>query len=103
MWLATQDGLNRYDGSEFRIWKTDPDDQFSLGDSYVTRIAEGAGDVLWVGTDAAGFGFFDRATGRFTAVGGGEGPDQPGTDFEVTDLDARRATASSGSPPAASA
>jgi signal transduction histidine kinase/ligand-binding sensor domain-containing protein/CheY-like chemotaxis protein len=86
MWLATQDGLNRYDGSEFRIWKTDPDDQFSLGDSYVTRIAEGAGEVLWVGTDAAGFGFFDRATGRFTAVGGGEGPDRPGTDFEVTDL-----------------
>ena len=38
MWLATQDGLNRYDGSEFRVWKTDPDDQFSLGDSYVTRI-----------------------------------------------------------------
>ncbi len=85
MWLATQDGLNRYDGSEFRVWKTDPDDQFSLGDSYVTRIVEGAGDLLWVGTDAAGFGSFDRATGRFTSVGGG-GPDQPGNDFEVTDL-----------------
>jgi signal transduction histidine kinase/ligand-binding sensor domain-containing protein/CheY-like chemotaxis protein len=86
MWLATQDGLNRYDGSEFRIWKTDPDDPFSLGDSYVTRIAEGAGDVLWVGTDATGFASFDRATGRFTAIGAGNGPDQPGNDFAVTDL-----------------
>jgi signal transduction histidine kinase/ligand-binding sensor domain-containing protein/ActR/RegA family two-component response regulator len=86
MWLATQDGLNRYDGSEFRIWKTDPDDQFSIGDSYITCLAEGVGDLLWLGTDAAGFGSFDRATGRFTAAGIGGGTDQPGNDFEVTDL-----------------
>lgn len=30
MWFATQDGLNRYDGKNFRIYKHDPDDHTSL-------------------------------------------------------------------------
>ncbi|WP_167291264.1 sensor histidine kinase [Hymenobacter busanensis] len=50
LWLATRDGLNRYDGSGFRVFRNDPQQAGSLGSNYILSLtADGQGNV-WVGT-----------------------------------------------------
>ncbi|HNS50228.1 MAG TPA: two-component regulator propeller domain-containing protein [Anaerolineae bacterium] len=67
LWLGTQDGLNRYDGYTFRIFKNDPGDPASLSNNYVYSLAEDADGSLWVGT-AGGLNRYDPATERFEAL-----------------------------------
>ncbi len=65
MWFGTQDGLNRYDGYTFTVYRHDPDDSASISDNFVTAIYEDRQGLLWVGTQAAGLNRFDRFTERF--------------------------------------
>ena len=51
MWFGTQDGLDRWDGYEFRSWKHDRDDLSSLGSSWVRALLEDETGALWIGTD----------------------------------------------------
>ena len=69
LWIGTQDGLNRYDGSRFTVYRTDSRDATSISDSYVTRIVEDANGRLWLGTQTGGLNLFDPATGRFARFG----------------------------------
>lgn len=50
IWLGTGDGLNRYDGYEFKIYRYDPGSPQSLENSHVTSLFVDHQDVLWVGT-----------------------------------------------------
>ena len=52
MWFGTKAGLNRYDGTEFRIYRNDPNENLSLGNNYIRSLLLGPSDVLYVGTDA---------------------------------------------------
>ncbi len=36
LWYGTQDGLNRYDGYTFKVYKPDPDASYSLSDRWIT-------------------------------------------------------------------
>ncbi len=54
MWFGTQDGLNRYDGYEFRIFKYDHADKNTLTDNWATAFLEDRSGSLWVGTYGAG-------------------------------------------------
>ncbi|MBI5029783.1 MAG: GAF domain-containing protein [Chloroflexi bacterium] len=65
MWFGTQDGLNKYDGYIFTVYKHDPDNDFSLSNNWVTAIYEDSSGVLWIGTLGGGLDKFDRDTGRF--------------------------------------
>ena len=65
MWFGTEDGLNKYDGYEFTVYKRDPDDPMTLSNNYVRTIYEDRSGELWVGT-RSGLDRFDRATGTFT-------------------------------------
>ncbi len=47
MWFATQDGLNRYDGYHFKLFKHNPQDASSLSGGYVTTLYEDRAGVLW--------------------------------------------------------
>jgi signal transduction histidine kinase/ligand-binding sensor domain-containing protein/CheY-like chemotaxis protein len=64
LWFATQDGLNRYDGYEFRIFKFDRDDPFSLSDNFITSLDIDSAGCLWIGT-SNGLNRFDPAKGQF--------------------------------------
>ncbi|MFQ5569814.1 MAG: two-component regulator propeller domain-containing protein [Rhodothermales bacterium] len=66
LWFGTQNGLVKYDGYTFEIFKPDPDDPASLSDRQVYALLEDRGGDLWVGTVRGGLNRFDRATGRFT-------------------------------------
>ncbi|MBN1783105.1 hypothetical protein JW948_18360 [bacterium] len=50
IWVATEDGLNRYDGYRFRIYRNDPDDPHSLTDNYVGCLLIDSRNRLWIGT-----------------------------------------------------
>lgn len=50
MWFGTQDGLNRYDGNNFRIYKYNPDDASSIGNNAITSMMEDDDGIIWIGT-----------------------------------------------------
>lgn len=65
MWFGTQDGLNRYDGYEFKIYKHDPQDPTTISDKWILSIFEDHAGVIWVGT-RDGLNKFDRKSESFT-------------------------------------
>ena len=77
IWMGTQDGLNRYDGSQIISYKSDPDDPFSISDPNIWSIAEDANGDLWIGTEGGGFNRFNRQQENFTPYR--YDPSQPGS------------------------
>lgn len=65
LWLGTQDGLNRYDGYTFKVFKNNPNDPYSLSNNYIYALAEDAQGDLWVGT-SHGLNRFDPMSETFT-------------------------------------
>lgn len=76
MWFATNDGLNRYDGYGFTIFRHNTSDTTSLADNAVRSVFEDSKGRLWVGTAYNGLDLFDRQNGRFThfPIKNGHGP-----------------------------
>lgn len=66
MWFATRDGLNRYDGNSFVVYKHNPDDPESLSANYIHDLIEDDHGNLWIATQAGGVNKFDPTTERFT-------------------------------------
>ena len=67
IWIGTYDGLNRYDGSEFKVFRNRPDDSTSLPHNYIYSIHEDGRQQFWVGT-GQGIAQLDRTTGIFSPV-----------------------------------
>jgi len=65
MWFGTQDGLNRYDGYGFKIYKPDLNVPGSLSDRWITTIIEDAEGFLWIGTRQGGLNRFDPRAEAF--------------------------------------
>ncbi len=65
IWLATQNGLNRFDGHEFKVYYHDPHDPQSLADNLITSLAEDQEGYLWIGYSGSGLDRFDPVTEQF--------------------------------------
>lgn len=65
LWIATKDGLNRYDGYNFKTWSHDASNPFSLADNTVTALFEDSQNRLWIGTKEKDLQLFDRKNDRF--------------------------------------
>ncbi len=65
MWFGTRDGLNRYDGYQFTIYRHDSKDPGSLSDGSVACIFEDHEGTIWVGTHSGGLNRFNIHSGRF--------------------------------------
>ena len=66
LWFGTIDGLNRYDGYEFRVYSNDLTDSFSISDNFISSLFEDKDGYIWVGTVNGYFNRFDRKTEKFT-------------------------------------
>jgi ligand-binding sensor domain-containing protein/nitrate/nitrite-specific signal transduction histidine kinase len=66
VWVATQDGLNRYDGIEFVTYRHDIADPSSISDNYVQALHEDASGYIWVGTHGGGLNRYDPRIQQFT-------------------------------------
>jgi ligand-binding sensor domain-containing protein len=64
LWFGTEDGLNKYDGYQFTVFKHDPDDPASLVDSFVSEILVDGNGEIWIGT-RSGLDRYDTASGSF--------------------------------------
>lgn len=49
IWIATKDGLNRYDGSRFEVFSPDPFDPFAISGSDIRSLYEDTQGRIWVG------------------------------------------------------
>lgn len=50
MWFGTQDGLNRYDGLDFRVFKKNKKDCKSIGSNAIFSLLENTDGTIWIGT-----------------------------------------------------
>ncbi len=65
VWVATKDGLNRYDGHNFTAFTHDPYNPFSISDNVCSALLVDGRGRLWVGTLNQGLNLFDERTQRF--------------------------------------
>ena len=66
LWFGTQDGLNKYDGYDFKIYRNNPLDENSLAANFILSIHEDQDGILWIGTNGGGLDRFDPETETFT-------------------------------------
>jgi len=64
MWFATDEGLNKYDGYKFKVYKHDPENTGSISNNTVYGLLEDAAQHLWV-VSPGGLDKFDRARDTF--------------------------------------
>ena len=67
LWIGTHDGLNRFDGYNFKKFRHDPADSNSIPDNTIYSICEDREGNLWMGTNA-GLCKYDPSTGRFNTI-----------------------------------
>ncbi len=65
IWIGTSNGLNRYDGYNFKIFVTNPKDPESIAHNVVTWICEDNDKNIWLATYGGGVSKFDRRTNTF--------------------------------------
>ncbi|MDY0199532.1 MAG: two-component regulator propeller domain-containing protein [Tenuifilaceae bacterium] len=68
LWIATNSGLNRYDGINFKHFVTNPFDTSSVSSNIITVIFEDSKQRLWIGTRDAGLNLYNHKTETFTRV-----------------------------------
>jgi len=65
MWFATEDGLNRFDGNHFTVYRHQEKEHNSLPASDITALFEDSAGNLWVGTNGGGLCLYDRNNDTF--------------------------------------
>ncbi|WP_149196679.1 ligand-binding sensor domain-containing protein, partial [Luteimonas suaedae] len=64
LWIATSDGLARYDGTGFRIWR----EEQGLPNNFVWSLALDADGRLWIGTAYGGLAVYEPEEDRFRYI-----------------------------------
>jgi signal transduction histidine kinase/CheY-like chemotaxis protein/ligand-binding sensor domain-containing protein len=59
MWFGTKDGLNRYDGYSFKVYKNIADDLTSISFNFVEALHEDLDGNIWIGTRGGGLNKFN--------------------------------------------
>lgn len=65
LWIATEDGLNRYDGYSFRVYKHHNDIPSSISYNYIQCLLESRSGNIWIGTDGGGLNKLDESGNGF--------------------------------------
>jgi len=82
IWIATEDGLNKYDGYTFTTYRHDPLDSTSLSSNYLTWIYEDPQSNLWISTVGGGLNKYNRENDNFICFM----PDRDDPESIITDV-----------------
>lgn len=52
LWIGTQDGLNKYNGVHFTVYRHQTKNKNSLSDNQIMSITEDKNGIIWIGTSA---------------------------------------------------
>ncbi|MBF0286174.1 MAG: response regulator [SAR324 cluster bacterium] len=80
MWFSTQNGINRYDGYTFKVFRVDPFDPAGPSSSNSGFIHESPNGILSFSTWLGGLNQYDPQTGKFTAY-----PHDPNNPNSISD------------------
>ncbi|SFE90126.1 two-component regulator propeller domain-containing protein [Thermoflexibacter ruber] len=67
LWIGTLDGLNKYNGLDFEVYKNEIDNPRSLQSNLISALFEDSEGSLWVGT-RRGLHYFNKAREEFTLI-----------------------------------
>lgn len=67
IWMGTNDGLNRYDGYDFSVYRYAPEDTGTIQSNIINKVYRDSEDRLWVCT-ANGLSLYDERLDRFTRI-----------------------------------
>jgi ligand-binding sensor domain-containing protein/signal transduction histidine kinase len=67
MWFGTRDGLNRFDGLSFKVFRNNPENINTIGCNAITGLFEDEQNSIWVATEK-GVYQYDEITERFTQL-----------------------------------
>jgi len=67
LWFGTKDGLDRFDGYTFKIFRNDPEEKGSIGSNFIHCLYEDPSGTLWAGTEKRLYSY-DATTERFTLL-----------------------------------
>lgn len=65
IWFGTDDGLNRFDGYEMKVYRNNPEDAFSISENIIWALWEDHSGNLWIGTKTGGLNKYDPLTNKF--------------------------------------
>ncbi len=65
LWIATKDGLNRYDGYRFEVFTNDPFNPFSIAGNDIELLFEDGRGNLWLGITGIGVDVLEKTSGKF--------------------------------------
>jgi signal transduction histidine kinase/ligand-binding sensor domain-containing protein/DNA-binding response OmpR family regulator len=65
LWIGTMDGLNRFDGHTFTVYRNSPDDSTSISGNVISWLLQDRSRAIWVGTYSNGLNLFDRDQNKF--------------------------------------
>ena len=60
IWFATEDGLDKFDGTNFTIYRHTPGDPKSLQANEILSLHEDKAGNLWIGTSGGSLSLYDR-------------------------------------------
>lgn len=65
IWIATADGLFRFDGYNFKEYRTSMQDKNTIPSNTVTQVIADQADNIWISTEGNGLSQLQRKTGQF--------------------------------------
>jgi signal transduction histidine kinase/ligand-binding sensor domain-containing protein/DNA-binding response OmpR family regulator len=65
MWFATDDGLNRFDGTNFKVYRNQRGDTTSIRANEILALHEDKRGNLWIGTSGGGLSLYNRQKDNF--------------------------------------
>lgn len=84
MWFGTQDGLNKYDGYNFTIYRHDPSNPNSLSTGNFGKIYQDSSGIFWFGTFGGGVDRYNPKTNTFTNFSNERGNYQSLSNNQIT-------------------